>query len=113
MTAGVAGPMTARGRSRLLLFLALWAIVGIGAAPLGAVELAQYQPAPQYPYPQYQAVPQYQPVPQYRAAPLYYPGSPPYQNPAPPVSPGGAPVPRAPVYQPGPYDDYNHGPSSP
>jgi hypothetical protein len=70
---------------RLLLLIALCALVECGAAPGSA--LGQYQPTPQYqPAPRYQPAPQYQPVPQYQ----------------PPVQ-----IPPAPVYQPGPYDDYN------
>ena len=70
---GTAAPLPAGRTLRLLLLVALFALVECGAAPGSA--LGQYQPAPQY-----------RPVPQYQ----------------PPV-----PVPQAPVYKPGPYDNYN------
>ncbi len=81
--------------------LILYALANCGAAAGSVVELAQYQPAPQYrAFPQYQPAPPYQPSPLYRAAPQY-PAAPQYQSPL--------PVPQAPVYEPGPYDNYNHG----
>jgi hypothetical protein len=78
---------------RLISLIVLCALAECGAAPGSA--LGQYQPGPQYrPLPQYQPAPQYRPVPQYPPPPQYQP---PF------------PVPQAPVYEPGPYDNYNHG----
>jgi hypothetical protein len=91
--AGAAGLSSARRVPRLLSFIVLCVVAECGAAPGSA--LGQYQMAPQY-----QAVPQYRPLPQYQLQPQYQP-APQYQPPL--------PVPQAPVYQPGPYDNYNHG----
>ena len=80
---------------RLIWLIVLCALAECGAAPGSA--LAQYQTAPQYqPVPQYWPPPQYQPGPQYRPLPQYQ-AAPQYQPPL--------PVPRAPVYEPGPYDN--------
>ena len=61
-------------RAQHLCFVVAWALAGSGATPASAIELAQYQTAPQY-----------WPAPQYPTAPLYWPATPapPYQRPAP------------------------------
>ena len=108
MIAGAAARLPA-GRAPLLLLpvVVLCALAECGAAAGSVLELVQYQPIPQYrtppvyqTAPQYQLVPPYQPAPRYKTAPQYQ-VVPQYQRPL--------PVPQAPVYEPGPYDDYNHG----
>jgi hypothetical protein len=91
--AGTACLLPAGRVPRLISLIGLCALAECGAVSGSA--LGQYQTAPQYgPLPQYQPVPQYRPFPQYQPAPQYRPP---------------LPVPQAPVYEPGPYDNYNHG----
>ena len=93
--------MPAGRAPRLLLLIVLWVFAECGAAAGSVLELMQYQPVPQYrvlPQYPYQLVPPYQPAPLYSSQ---YHGAPQYQRPL--------PVPQAPVYEPGPYDNYNHG----
>jgi hypothetical protein len=88
-----AGRLPAGRRPRFISLIVLCALAECGVAPGSA--LGQYQTRPQYrPPPQYQAAPQYRPLPQYLPTPQYQPPR---------------PVPQAPVYEPGPYDNYNHG----
>ena len=101
MIAGAAARSPAGHAPRLLLLAVICALADCDAAAGSVLELAQYQPVPQFRLlPPYQPAPPYQPSPLYRAAPQY-PAAPLYQPPL--------PVPQAPVYEPGPYDNYNHG----
>jgi hypothetical protein len=92
-----------RGTRRLSLVV-VCALTECGPAPGSVIELAQYQPVPQY-----RAFPEYRPVPQYPGVPPYRPTpqAPQYQ-PMPQYRPT-LQAPRAPQYEPGPYDNYNHG----